>query len=119
MKAFVMQTEAVLSVFFAFLGVALLFSSAVQTSNGLSQRMTQAQKQSETDALAEFICVSLVDGEGNILLDAATRIAQNNTRITIGNQTFGARPLGNSSVFVSRRLVFALGSPTVLEVSKW
>lgn len=119
MKGFLLQGEAVLSAFIAFLAVAMLLSFALRFEEHWSQRVVWERKQLEADALADMIAKRLVDGGGNVDASALAKLEKGNAEILLGTATYGATPPSNISVFHVRRLVFVDGKPALMEVRVW
>lgn len=114
-----LQGEAVLSAFVAFLAAAMLISAALRFDEHWSQRMTWERKQLEADALADTIAKRLVDGGGNVDAGALAKSEKENAEIVLGTERYGTAPPANVSLFYVRRLVFVNGEPSFLEVRVW
>ena len=119
LNGFILETEALLAAFAAFLSAAILLSSAARSDASAQQSLEWGKLQLEADSLADFIVMRLAGEKGELMLNAVGEIRRVRTQIVVDGQPFGEEPPSNSSIFSSRRLVRVSGRTVLLEVRKW
>ncbi len=112
--------EEIYALFAVFVALTLMLISAVSTTRSVEGAGIGMRMDSLADSFADSLVKRCVLQDGGFDLGRLGNMTlENGNRVEVAGRDYGGIPPGNVSIYVSKRLVFVDGEPTVLVVRMW